>query len=117
MDRYQRPGVGIHRLQHDANASDLHEHLSGLTTTKKGGYVQRAAEFGGGETADTIGFFLGRNGRRLMIRNRPQGDGAGLDEEIGEVTCIVSRTFNGRAQRVFALAVNIDGAFPLTQQP
>ena len=89
---------------------------AGLTVTKKGGHVQRAGEFGVGETAETIPFLLGRNGRRLMVRNRPQGDGAGLPEEIGEVTCIISRTFAGRAQRTFEVSCNIDGAFPETDQ-
>lgn len=89
---------------------------AGLTTTKKGNHVQRTSAFGVGENATTIPILLGRNGRRAMIRNRPQGDGTGLPEEIGEVIMLVSRAFAARGARTFAVAVTHDGDFPETTQ-
>ena len=82
----------------------------GIMTTKKAGHRVNDASWGVNENPTTIPFFLGRNGRRLLCRWRPQGVGAGLPELTFAAAVAVTRTMNARGPRVFELTAGIDGA-------
>ena len=58
----------------------------------------------------TIPVLLGRNGKRYLVRWRPQGVGAGLPEVTFEAIATITRTMNGRGRRDFDIDLAVDGA-------
>ena len=82
----------------------------GITTTKSAGHRVNDASWGCFENPITIPIFLGRNGRRLLVRWRPQGVGAGRAEVTFACLVAVTRAMNSRAERTFELTAGIDGA-------
>ncbi len=88
----------------------------GLTVTRKGNFVQRTAAFTVAENTTTIPLFLGQNGRRMQVRNRPRGATAGTPNEVYQAIAQVSRVFNARGARMFQVDCTIDGAVAITSQ-
>ena len=92
----------------------------GIVTTKNAGYRVNDASWSVNENPTTIPIFLGRNGRRILCRWRPQGVGAGLAEVTFAAIVAVTRTMNARGARMFEIAAldrrrgNSGG--PVTQQ-
>lgn len=82
----------------------------GIMTTKKAGFRVNDSSWGVNENPTTIPYFLGRNGRRLLCRWRPQGVGVGLPSVTFAALVAVTRTMNARGVRVFELTAGIDGA-------
>ena len=54
----------------------------GLTSSRKTGYRVNSASFTIAETPGTIPVLLGRNGKRFLVRWRPNGAGSGLAEVL-----------------------------------
>ena len=82
----------------------------GLTTSRKTGYRVNSGNFTIAETPTTIPVLLGRNGKRFLVRHRPQGAGSGLPEATFEAIATVTRTMNGRGRRDFGVDFAVDGA-------
>ena len=88
----------------------------GLTTSRKTGYRVTSGSFTIGETPATIPVLLGRNGKRFLVRWRPQGAASGRAEVTFEAIATVSRAMNGRGRRDFSADLMIDGAVTRTTQ-
>ena len=102
--------TGFTGMNLTSNAATFEVASGGLVTTKSAGYRVNDASWGVNETPTTIPLFLGRNGRRLLCRWRPQGAGAGLPEVSFAAFVAVTRTMNARGARMFELTAGIDGA-------
>ena len=88
----------------------------GLTTSRKTGYRVNSASFTIAETPGTIPVLLGRNGKRFLVRWRPNGAGSGLAEVLFEAIATITRTMNGRGRRDFGVEMAVDGAITRSTQ-
>ena len=82
----------------------------GLTTSRKTGYRVNSGSFTIAETPATSPVLLGRNGKRFLVRWRPQGVGAGRAVVTFEAIATISRAMNGRGRRDFSVDLMVDGA-------
>ena len=88
----------------------------GLTTSRKTGYRVNSASYTIAETPTTIPVLLGRNGKRFLLRWRPNGVGSGLAEVTFEAIATITRTMNGRGRRDFGVELAVDGAITRSTQ-
>ena len=78
-------------------------------TSRKTGYRVNSGSFTIAETPATSPVLLGRNGKRFLVRWRPQGVGAGRAVITFEAIATISRAMNGRGRRDFSVDLMIDG--------